>query len=86
MIDSRLPADAIENAEANDPIDPIDNAEPIDPIDSTEPLQPMHNSESSDHNDHRDPATSVTLPERGQRATTMSSRVSALAGRRSQSP
>jgi len=54
MIESRLPADAIENADANEPIEPIDSAEPIDPIDRTEPLLPMHNSESSDQSDHCD--------------------------------
>jgi hypothetical protein len=51
MIDIALPADAIENIDANDPIEPIDNAEPTEPIESTDPLQPMHRNESSDQSE-----------------------------------
>jgi hypothetical protein len=48
-------AEPIEKADRNDPTDPIDPNEPTDPIDRNDPLLPMHRTESSDHNDHREP-------------------------------
>ena len=40
-IDSTLPAEPTENADATEPTDPMDRNEPADPIDRIEPLDPM---------------------------------------------
>jgi hypothetical protein len=40
-IDSALPAEPTENADATEPADPIDRMEPADPIERIEPADPM---------------------------------------------
>ena len=51
MIESALPADAIENTAAIDPIEPIDRHEPTEPIDNTDPLEPTDRIEFSDQSE-----------------------------------
>ena len=39
--DAKLPSDAREPIEANDPAEPIDSTEPADPMDRIDPVEPM---------------------------------------------
>jgi hypothetical protein len=47
-IDSALPAEPTENADATEPTDPIDRMEPADPIERIEPAEPMDRIEPLD--------------------------------------
>jgi hypothetical protein len=55
-IDSALPAESIENADATEPTDPIDRMEPADPIERIEPAEPMDRIEPLDPIDRIEPA------------------------------
>jgi hypothetical protein len=55
-IDSALPAESIENADATEPTDPIDRMEPADPIERIEPAEPMDRIEPVDPIDRIEPA------------------------------
>ena len=48
---SRLPAEAIDNTDAIEPMEPIDRNEPTDPTERTDPFEPMERKESSDQRD-----------------------------------
>ncbi|MBV8162181.1 MAG: hypothetical protein JO265_14775 [Acidimicrobiia bacterium] len=64
-MEKALPAEAMENADANDPTDPIDRADPTEPIDRTEFFEAMQRSDSSDHRESvelRDRVTSAFCP------------------------
>ena len=56
QIDSTLPAEPTENADATEPTDPIDRMEPADPIERIEPAEPMDRIEPLDPKDRIEPA------------------------------